>query len=42
MGLADRILEEMRTMAKPSKPYSAMVTAWLESFADRVRNPEDN
>lgn len=42
MGLADRILEEMRTMAKPGKPYSAMVTAWLESFAERVRNPEGN
>lgn len=38
-GLAERIVSEMRSMAMPSRPYSAMVAAWLESFAERVADP---
>ena len=29
-GFADRLLVEMRAMADPARPYSAMVAAWLD------------
>ena len=35
-GLADRLIGEMRRMADPGMPYSAMVGAWLEEFTGRV------
>lgn len=38
-GFADRLLVEMRAMADPAKPYSAMVEAWLAEFSRRVANP---
>ena len=38
-GLADRIIAEMRGMAQPAMPYSAMVEAWLVHFAERVAKP---
>lgn len=35
--LQDRILAEMRTMAAPTEPYSAMVSEWIEGFRSRLR-----
>ncbi|MEL7681804.1 hypothetical protein AAG602_11610 [Citromicrobium bathyomarinum] len=39
-GFADRLLVEMRAMADPARPYSAMVAAWLDHFASRVADPD--
>lgn len=35
-GFADNLIAEMRRMAEPSMPYSAMVRAWLGNFVDRL------
>ncbi len=35
--LQDRILGEMKRMARPEEPYSAMVRAWIEDFKARLR-----
>lgn len=35
--LRDRLLDEMKSMAKPDAPYSAMAKAYLRTFADRLR-----
>lgn len=34
--LQDKTLREMREMAQPNAPYSAMVRAWLVAFKERV------
>ena len=35
--LQDRILGEMKRMARPEAPYSAMVRAWIEDFKVRLQ-----
>ena len=35
-GFADTLIAEMRRMAEPAMPYSAMVRAWLDSFIERL------
>lgn len=37
--LRDKTLLEMRAMAEPGQPYSAMVVEWLESFMLRLQAP---
>ncbi|KGH27538.1 hypothetical protein P353_18040 [Comamonas testosteroni] len=34
--LQDKTLREMREMASPEAPYSAMVRAWLRAFKNRL------
>ncbi|WP_017904647.1 HNH endonuclease [Pseudomonas asplenii] len=35
--LQEQILGEIKTMARPEAPYSAMVREWLEGFKERLR-----
>lgn len=36
--LQDRVLEEMKRMARPEEPYSVMVQEWINGFKQRLRN----
>ncbi len=35
-ALSDRIIEELRAMADPAAPYSAMVAQWCDQFLDEL------
>lgn len=38
--LQDKVLQEMKRMAKPEAPYSVMVQTWIEGFKARLEAPD--